>query len=255
MVKKLISPRLRVKLKVMQRHTSDLLTGQLHQFAQATPPHSTASLDSAFQPRIVITQSLGSTASQYLESKKHNLGLAIQRLQNVVINPGQIFSFWHLVGQPDQAAGYVEGRTITGDHIATTVGGGLCQLSGLIYLLALKSGLTSIERHSHSKDIYTESTRFAPLGADATIVYGYKDLRLKNNLLMPICFQFAMTDRQIQAAIGAPQPIAELKVEFKAESFDGGTKIDTIRYAANHDKGELIGSAIYPKLQVPLNLR
>jgi vancomycin resistance protein VanW len=208
-----------------------------------------------FQPQITLAQPLGSAASQHLTNKKQNLSLAIQNLQQVVIAPGQIFSFWHLVGNPNEKAGYVEGRTITGDALATTVGGGLCQLSGILYFLALKSGLTILERHPHSKDIYTDATRFAPLGSDATVVYGYKDLRFQNPFPFPICLRFSLSDQEIRAWICAGEAIAETPVEFQTQSAETSTQVDTIRYTPSHPQGERMSSNQYPKLRVPAHLR
>jgi vancomycin resistance protein VanW len=193
--------------------------------------------------------------AQYLERKKHNLSLAMQKLQDVVIAPGQILSFWHLVGNPSAKAGYVEGRTLTGEELTTSVGGGLCQLSGLVYLLALKSGLTILERHPHSKDIYTDATRFAPLGSDATVVYGYKDLQIQNDLPAPICFRFFMTKQEIQAHLCSPHAITQAQVEFRCQSSKSGAHVETIRYTETNAETELVSSDFYPKLLIPAQLR
>jgi len=63
--------------------------------------------------------------------------------------------------------------------LALDYGGGLCQLSGIIYHAVLEAGLEILERHPHSLDIYTATTRYTPLGSDAAVVYGHKDLRFK----------------------------------------------------------------------------
>lgn len=181
-MKKLIPSELKVRLRVWQRYLSDLSTGQIVQFAKFNPISDEEK--HLYQPQITLSQALMPTS--YSEKKKHNLALAIKRIQDVAIQPGEIFSFWHLVGKPDRAKGYVEGRSLVDNQLKAEVGGGLCQLSGLIYFLTLKAGLITLERHSHTHDIYTESTRFAPLGSDATIVYGYKDFRFQNNLDVPV---------------------------------------------------------------------
>ncbi len=247
-MKKIIPPALRVRIRVLQRQIADWLTGRSQQFAQGK---TIARAQVDFSPQISLSQPLGSAAPPYLEQKKHNLTLAIQKLQNVVILPGQIFSFWHLVGSPSAKAGYVEGRSLAGETLATSVGGGLCQLSGMLYFLALKSGLTIVERHPHSKDIYTEATRFAPLGSDATVVYGYKDLQLQNHLRSPICFRFSITERQIEAYICSTQTINEVKVEFRCQSLESATHVETLRYSQTSPEAELISSDLYPKLLIP----
>ncbi len=88
-------------------------------------------------------------------------------------------------------------RNLVNGKIQFTYGGGICQVAGILYHLALMAGLDILERHSHSLDIYTEVERFTPLGADATVVYGYKDLRIRNNTGHPICFEIYITGNEI----------------------------------------------------------
>jgi vancomycin resistance protein VanW len=174
--------------------------------------------------------------------------LAINRIQDVAIKPGEIFSFWHLVGKPNRAKGYREGRSLVSNQLKAEVGGGLCQLSGLLYFLTLKAGLTTLERHAHSLDIYTDSTRFAPLGSDATVVYGYKDFRFQNNLLFPLCFRFSLQEEEITAILCSPQPIPEYRVEFKVEEFNGRAKVETVRFLEQTNSFEVLNSTTYQKL-------
>lgn len=243
----------RINVRVFQRYLSDLSIGRSHQLA--TGRAIDADSKSEFHPQIALTQPLGSMSAQYFSNKKHNLLLAIQKLQDIVIAPGQIFSFWHLVGNPSQKAGYVQGRTIMGEELATTTGGGLCQISGRVYFLALKSGLTIIERHAHSKDIYTDATRFAPLGSDATVVYGYKDLRFQNSLSSPICFRFLIKEQDITTCICSNQPIFEARIDFRSQQLGSGTQVETLRYTQAIAEGELISSDLYPRIVAPLLLQ
>jgi vancomycin resistance protein VanW len=136
------------------------------------------------------------------EGKLANLRLAAERLNGAITMPGNIYSFWALVGAPDTSNGFAIGRSIRSDVLGADVGGGLCQLSGLAYELGLRSGMDVAERHAHSQDLYTEATRFTPLGLDATVVWGYKDLRLKNSLRFPISFAFEVElDRVVGTAL------------------------------------------------------
>jgi vancomycin resistance protein VanW len=38
------------------------------------------------------------------------------------------------------------------------MGGGLCQLSGIVYEAGLRAGLDPAERHPHSRDLYARRT-------------------------------------------------------------------------------------------------
>ncbi len=249
-MKQIIPSELRVGLRVFQRYLSDLMSGELSHFSIK----ATLDREEQYKSQITISQSLGSMSQYQLDCKKHNLEIAIQKIQDAIICPGQIFSFWHMLGCPNKAAGYVEGRTIKGEQVAPTLGGGLCQLSGLLYFLSLKAGFAIVERHPHSKDIYTDATRFAPLGSDATVVYGYKDLRFKNTLDVDICFRIAMDEKNIYASLCSLQALTEFRIYFKSISCEAGIRVDTFRSAINDDKVEWISSSTYPKLTVPVTL-
>jgi vancomycin resistance protein VanW len=243
-MKKLIPSNLRIQVRVLQRTLVDLSNSQFSHLVNFQP--ISESDRDLFKPQITLSQVILPT--QYSTNKKHNLNLAITRIQDVVIQPGKIFSFWHLVGKPDQAKGYREGRSLVGNQLKAEMGGGLCQLSGLLYFLTLKAGFPILERHPHSLDIYTEATRFAPLGSDATVVYGYKDLRFQNNLLFPVCFRFSLQKDEISATLCSPENIPEYQVEFKVEESNGRAKVDTVRFVEQTNTFEVLSSTIYKKL-------
>jgi vancomycin resistance protein YoaR len=113
------------------------------------------------------------------ENKLHNIRLAIARMQPFTLAPGEAYSFWQRALAPTAENGYREGAMFINQQVTTSLGGGLCQLSGLIYNLALLAGLDILERHPHSIDAYGED-RYIPLGRDATVAYGRKDLRFGN---------------------------------------------------------------------------
>lgn len=102
--------------------------------------------------------------SPTLENKKHNLGVTSGCLNSLIIRPGEVFSFWHTVGNPNDRKRFREGRSIHAGQVTLDVGGGLCQASGIIHHIALLAGLQILERYNHSVDLYTEESRFAPLG-------------------------------------------------------------------------------------------
>ena len=118
--------------------------------------------------------------SPVLEAKLANLRLGASCLDGSVLEPGGRWSFWHRVGRPSSGRGFAAGRNLVDGRLVKQLGGGLCQLSSLLYHLALLGGVEVDERHAHSLDIYREEDRFTPLGADATVVWGVKDLRLRN---------------------------------------------------------------------------
>lgn len=118
----------------------------------------------------------------YLQYNKIvNLKNAISELNNVTIHPGETFSFWKLVGKPSKRKGYLDGMILRNGTFKAGIGGGLCQLSNLIFWIASHTPLTVTERHRHSYDVFPDSNRTQPFGSGATCFYNYGDLMIKNN--------------------------------------------------------------------------
>ena len=189
-------------------HARDLLRSDIR-FARVGAPHG-------LPQRHAWTQVIHETPTA--EAKRHNLRLAADALQRTCIAPGEVFSFARVVGPPIASRSYRAGRTLVGGEIAASIGGGLCQLSGLLYVAALECGLEIVERHPHSLDIYTDATRFAPLGADATVVYGHRDLRFRNTLDQPIGFACEVDAGQVTLVLCASRPVVRRSVAFISES-------------------------------------
>ncbi|MDR0237159.1 VanW family protein [Acinetobacter sp.] len=157
--------------------------------------------------------------NSYFENKTHNIDLVIQALNGLIIHPQQTFSFWHVVQAPTLKNGYKTGRNLVNGIISEDLGGGICQISCSLYLCALKAGLKIIERHSHSIDIYQEHERFTPLGSDATVVYGYKDLQFQNNLNTALQIQVSRQHQQLITHLVSLDAIQEYALNFTIEEF------------------------------------
>lgn len=117
----------------------------------------------------------------YLQyNKVANLKIASEKLNRVILRPGETFSYWKLIGKPTKRKGFKEGMILFCGSVKPGTGGGLCQLSNLIYWLTLHTPLTIIERYRHSYDVFPDSNREQPFGSGATCVYNYRDLVIKN---------------------------------------------------------------------------
>lgn len=155
--------------------------------------------------------------SYLYENKLHNLRVSTSRVSNIIIMPGEVLSFWKSVKAPTPENNYRVGRNIISGQMKEDYGGGLCQLSGLMHHISLLADLKIIERHNHSVDFYTDESRYAPIGTDATVVYGYKDLMIKNNKQYPLAFDFEF--------IGDDQIIAHILSDTEIELLEITTKI------------------------------
>jgi len=228
-LKRVIPGPARFRLRIVWIHIKDVLSGTRFHYARNSPDKIARA--KAFSTHITIEQRIN--ASRWAENKKHNLRLAITTFQDLPIAPGEVFSFWHSVGNPTEKAGYKVGINIIASKLDFDVGGGLCQLSGLLYHLALAAGLEVVERHPHSVDLYTDETRYTPLGADSTTAYGYKDLRLRNNLDTPFCFRIRLEGNSLIGSLCAPHPLKEYELDFPLEVKGRFEEVKTLRKAGS----------------------
>ena len=130
--------------------------------------------------------------------KAVNLAIAAARLDRTVIGPGELFSYWKLIGKPTRRKGYRDGMVLFCGRVTSGIGGGLCQLSNLIYWMTLHPPLTVVERYRHSYDVFPDSGRTQPFGSGATCVYNYRDLMIRNDTLHPFQLRLSVTDRNLE---------------------------------------------------------
>lgn len=217
--------------KMFLRFVHDLRTGERFRFSRSFDKQP-----SSFAHSIRISQEI--KKNETYDNKLFNFSLASQKINSHIIHPNETFSFWNAVGNPNRK--FQKGRTIQNGQIVEEAGGGLCQVSGILYHLSLLADLQILERYNHSADIYTEESRFCPLGTDATVVYGYKDLRIRNSSPFPIQFQLTIEGNMLNLALYSPEKIEEQLLEFKIEC-KNQQKIVTIYNTAK----EIVNHSIY----------
>ena len=117
-------------------------------------------------------------ASQFNKAK--NIELACQKLNGLVIKPGEVFSFWKLVGKISEKKGYKAGRVIERNKLILGIGGGICNLANTINLLVIHSPLLITEFHTHSDALAPDETGRIPLNAGTSVSYNHIYYRFKN---------------------------------------------------------------------------
>lgn len=140
------------------------------------------------------------------ENKVTNLKIACEKLNKITLRPGETFSFWRLVGKPTKAKGFLEGMVLTNGSFTAGIGGGLCQLSNLIYWMALHTPLTVTERWRHTHDVFPDSNRTQPFGSGATVVYNYVDLQIKNDTPYEYQLNVFVGDKDLEGEWRCAQP-------------------------------------------------
>lgn len=133
--------------------------------------------------KLVIFQELGiyiTSLKNKEENTIYNIKLASRMINGILVEPQETFSFNKYVGPAEKKDGFKKSTIIANGKFEDGYGGGICQVSSTLYNTALLANLQIVERYNHS--IYGDATKYVPLGRDAAIFYGYKDLKFKNNL-------------------------------------------------------------------------
>ena len=126
------------------------------------------------------TTSLKGSSSNRIQ----NIQIAISKINQLVLYPGQEVSMNEVFLPRTRANGYKEAGAYLDGKTVQALGGGICQASSTIYNAAMNSGLTITERHPHSMPV-----SYLPLGMDAAISSGLKDLKIRNDYPFPVLFE------------------------------------------------------------------
>jgi vancomycin resistance protein YoaR len=121
-----------------------------------------------------------------------NIRVGAKRFNNVLLKPGEVFSFGKILGAVGPEQGYLPELVILGDHEEKQYGGGLCQVASTAYRAALLSGLPIKERHNHSFAVSYYTAPFGAPGVDATIYYPQVDFKFQNDSPAYILIQTVM---------------------------------------------------------------
>jgi len=109
-------------------------------------------------------------------NRSYNIRVAAEALNGLLVKPGEEVSFNKVVGPRSSEAGYKNADIIFNNKLVKGVGGGVCQVSSTLYNSVLLAGLKITDRTNHSLPV-----GYVPIGRDATVVYGYIDLKFRNN--------------------------------------------------------------------------
>lgn len=134
----------------------------------------------------------------YQYNKITNLRVASARLDGLVLHPGETLSFWKRVRPPVARQGYILGFELECGSVKPGIGGGLCQITNLLYWMTLHTDLTIAERFRHSYDVFPDVNRTLPFGSGATCVYPYRDLMVRNDTGMDFQLSLRVGEKNLE---------------------------------------------------------
>lgn len=154
---------------------------------------------------ILINESSGMDI-QYQYNKVHNVRLAASTINKVILMPNEIFSFWQCVRKAKKLGKYKDGLSLLNGELVHVYGGGLCQISNLLFWCFVHSPLTLVERHTHYIKAFPNPPSDIPEGMDATISEGWKDLKARNDTEHPIQIILEMDEDYLYCRITSDVP-------------------------------------------------
>jgi vancomycin resistance protein YoaR len=141
---------------------------------------------------VVEQVSTFTTYHPYAAYRSVNIHRGADLLDGTVLLPGETFSFDKTIGKRTPANGFIEGTIISNGRFKEGTGGGVSQLVTTTYNAAFFAGLKDVEHHPHTLYI----NRY-PEGREATVAWGSKDLRFRNNSKNGIFITTSYTDTSV----------------------------------------------------------
>ncbi len=179
---------------------------------------------------------LGSCATALVPDRNRtmNIDLALKRLQGVTVESGKIFSFNKAVGRRTAGRGFLPAPVLFQNRLNNLIGGGVCQVSSTLYNAALLADLEIVERYRHSSPV-----TYLPLGLDATVSYGYRDLRFRNTRPFPVMITASLTEEMMTLSVLGVEKlpydvelvteVSEIEAPFRDQDSESGKEVRRYR--------------------------
>lgn len=156
---------------------------ELSVYAIATQPVA-ARVTSASLAAVDVSKVLSSFETKFGgtgHGRAVNIERAANNLNGFVVAPGQTVSFNQIVGPRTLERGFVSAPVIRDDELEPGLGGGTCQVASTVHAAVVFGALDVLARRSHSRP-----SGYAPLGLDATVIWGEVDLKFRNPYDTPL---------------------------------------------------------------------
>ena len=171
------------------------------------------------------------------ENRNANLRKACGMLDGLVLKPGEELSYNQVLGERTKELGWLPAPAYSGTRLIDSPGGGICQVSSTLYLASVYSELTIVERRNHGYPV-----SYIPLGMDATVSWGFTDLKIRNDSPMPVKIQAEESDGYVRISILGTET-RDYNVEMSYTV--GGRYVRTYMSKIDKETGEVISKEPY----------
>ena len=186
---------------------------------------STRSAKSPYKDAPYLLAAFSTPYDSSIAGRTTNLRLAARNVNGTLVKPGKVFSTNLAIGRRNAANGWKEAKMFMNGEIVNGIGSGICQCSSTVYNAALLAGLPIVERHPH-----TFRVSYAPASRDATIYWGSKDFRFRNNTPGPIYVRTFLKNDRFHVELYGVQPVTnEIEISSRVLSRKKGTRSEAFR--------------------------
>jgi len=169
------------------------------QIVQTTPTVSSGmnAAIAASLNEIGINTKISECSTSYVagQDRSLNIEVAAGRINGLILQPGQRFSYDAAILPRTAANGYGPGNAIISGKYEKVTGGGICQVSSTLNNAVLRAGILPTERHNHSQQVH-----YLKSGLDATVSSGRMDYQFINTLQYPVYISAAAANSQLTIA-------------------------------------------------------
>ena len=169
-------------------------------------------------------------------SRGSNVENAANKIDDLLLMPGEEFSYENAVGPVIASNGYKYAPVISNGKLVDGIGGGVCQVSSTLYNTQLNAGILPTERRNHSKAV-----GYVPRGLDATLASGSIDYKFKNTYEYPLVINTKAINGKLTIEIWSNEDALK-GIDYKPVSYVSGNVANTYLYGYDKD-----GNKVYEK--------
>ncbi|MDO4173824.1 MAG: VanW family protein [Eubacteriales bacterium] len=184
---------------------------------------------------VLFRDTLASSTTYYnsgVGGRTTNVRLAANSIDEVILNPGEEFSYNDTVGERTAARGYRSAIIYSDGEEVDGLGGGVCQVSSTIYMAVLRADLEVTERYCHQFQV-----SYTPVSQDAAVYWGSKDFKFVNNTDYPIKIVSSVGGGSLTVSIIGTQT-EEKEISFSSKSYTSGGYKHATLYKTVTQNGE-----------------
>lgn len=142
-----------------------------------------------------------------LATAAQNLRLACGAVDGLLVKPGQVFSYCRTTGPGGAPHNFLPALEQRQGRLESAAGGGQCQLTNLLYLLALDTNAEIIERHRQSYDLCRNLDGNLPFGCGSSVFYNYVDFQFRNVLTSPLLVRCQVQADRLTVDLYSDEPL------------------------------------------------